>query len=102
LPTTSAVRPGRNYNHVGLDDLDVRLVAKLKAQFSRERSVDLDCDQASAAAREDRRNRPVTRADLNHGAFAEAAESIDNCVPGSIVDQEILSEFGLVRHLSLA
>jgi len=62
------------FEHIGLDDLHLRLGTELEAQFGGQGSVDFDCDQPSTAAGKDRRDGAVARADLYHGTVTDGAE----------------------------
>src|ERR1035437_5062560 len=85
--------------HIGLDDLDVRLLAELKAQLSGEGAIDFNRDKTMTSRGKDRRNSAVAWANLDHGALAEWAERVHDGGASSVVNQEVLSEFGLARHV---
>ena len=59
--------------------------------------VDLDGDEATAAAGEDRRDGPMARADLDHGAVADGAYRVCDGLARGVVHQKILSEPGFLH-----
>ncbi len=90
-----------NFENVGLYYFDMGLGAHTEAQFGGKRSIDLDGYQPLAARGKDRCDGSVSRADLDHRARGEISQRVHNGLPRSLIDKEVLAEFGLAHHISL-
>jgi hypothetical protein len=87
------------FEHIGLDDLHLRLGTELKAQLGGKGAVDLDRDEAAAAGRKDRCDGAVAGTDLDHSAVADGSECVRDGVTRGVVNQEVLSELGCALQM---
>ena len=87
------------FENIGLEDFNLRLFSKAKAQFGGQRRIDLDGDQPPAARSQNRCNCAVARADLDHRPLAERAQRVHNRVARFVVNQKVLAEFRLAHHI---
>jgi hypothetical protein len=77
----------------------VRLIAELEAKFCGEGAVDLDTDEAATSRGENRSDGSVAGANLDDGVVAGIAEGVGDGEAGSVVDEEVLAEFGSAGQL---
>ena len=79
-------------------DGDVCVVAKAEGEFAGECGVKLDAVQASATRCEQAGDGSVAGTDFYDCALGNIAERIRDAHAGVFVDEEVLAEFGFLRH----
>lgn len=77
---------------IALMNLNLWLLAEPKPHLRCEGAVQLERDQPTAAHREDIRDRPMPRPNLDNSPVAYIAERINDGMPGTIIDEEILTQ----------
>jgi hypothetical protein len=77
----------------------VGLIAESEGQLRRERAVELEGDEPMATACEYLGDGSFARADLDNGAVAEIAESVDDGVTGGVVHKKVLAQLRFAVHM---
>src|SRR6185437_11740624 len=72
------------FEHVGLDDLDLRLVAEAEGQLGGEGAVEFERDEPAAAGGEYFGDGSVAGANLDDGPFANIAKCVCDGVAGAV------------------